>query len=187
MFRCVPFVIALFVGLAAARADEITDEIDRARKLYGEGKVTEAKQSLDMASQLISQRKARLLGDVLPQPLTGWTSSEPDGAAPGTSLLGTGIAASRIYTRERESCLISVVGDSPAMAMVNLVFSNPSMAAAAGAKVQRIAGQRALFTSDGNLQIMSTNNYLVTVSGSCREADKIAYASGIDFQKLERF
>ncbi len=176
------------LSCSGARADDVTVEIERARKLYLDGKIADAKQSLDKASQLISQHRAKLLGEVLPQPMTGWTTQGPDSSTEGSNLFGGGIAASRTYQRANETCVVSVVGDSPAMAMINMVLSNPNMASAAGAKVQRIAGQRGLITSDGQVQILTdTNTYLITVSGSCREGDKLAYGSSVDYPKLAGF
>ena len=44
------------VALPALAADDILDAIDQARKAYQSGDMANAKQSLDLASQLIAQK-----------------------------------------------------------------------------------------------------------------------------------
>lgn len=168
-------------------ADEISDEIARAQKLYREGKLAEAKQSLDMASQLLSEKKANALGDVLPKPGAGWTVDRPEAASGTTGFFG-GISTSRTYRRQNTTCRVSVVGDSPLIAMVSTFLANPTMAGATGAKMRRIAGQRALITAEGDVQVLSVNNFLVTVSGdTCPQTDKLVLAESVDYKALQGF
>ncbi len=46
------------LSMPAVAADDILDTIDQARKAYQAGDATAAKQSLDLASQLIAQKNA---------------------------------------------------------------------------------------------------------------------------------
>lgn len=174
-------------GLATASADEVTDEIDRAKVLYEEGKIAEAKEALDFASQLVAQQKAGLLGDVLPDPFDGWSVDDGESSAANIGMFGGGISASRTYRKDDAECNVSVVGDSPMMSMLTMMFANPAMAGASGAKVQRVAGQRALVTKEGEVQVVTPNSYLVSVDGSCAEADKLGYAGGVDYETLNGF
>src|SRR5215471_5565195 len=51
----VPF---LLLAINAALADDVTDALDQARKAYQAGDFATAKQSADLASQLIGQKNA---------------------------------------------------------------------------------------------------------------------------------
>lgn len=179
-------LLLLAFSVAPAWADDVMTEIDRAKSLYGEGKLAEAKEALEFAGQLISQKKAAALSGVLPQAAKGWTAVDDKDQAAGTGVFG-GVVASRTYKRGGTKCTMTVVGDSPLLAMISMFLTNPSVASTSGAKVQRIAGQRAVITANGEVQVMSANNYLVTVGGDCDEKDKIAYAEGVDYQKLAGF
>ncbi len=44
-----------------------------------------------------------------------------------------------------------------------------------------------MITQDGEVQVLSANNYLITVSGTCSEADKLAYAGAVDYTRLAAF
>jgi hypothetical protein len=171
--------------------------MDRARQAYLQGKFAEARQSLELAAQLVAEQKAKLLNGTLPPPFLGWTVDKPpadgaDTATPagairtGNSMLG-GITASRIYRKEAKSCAVTVTGDSPLLSVVAQFLANPTVAQASGARMQRIGNQRAIVTQDNEVQVLSANNYLVSVSGDCELADKIAYAGAVDYAKLATF
>ena len=78
------------VGLLASPvfADDITEAMDQARKAYQSGDLTNAKQSLDLASQLIGQKNAEGFVALLPAPLSGWTGEKAEASAIGASSFG---------------------------------------------------------------------------------------------------
>jgi hypothetical protein len=176
---------ALFIT-APALADDISDEINRARKLYDQGKLSEAKESLELAAQLIAEKKAVALGAVLPASPNGWQGEKVESTM-GTAGLFGGISASRRYRKDGTQCTISVVGDSPLLAMVSTVITNPAVASVTGSRMRRIAGRRALITPDGDVQVLSANSYLVTVSGPCDEEDKLELAGTVNYKALDGF
>jgi len=180
------------------RADEITQEIDRAKAAYLQGKLKDAKLSLELAAQLVSQQKAKLLGSILPPPFLGWTAEDKgaaatdnpgsvSGAATGAAGMLGGVTSARTYRKETKSCTVTAAGDSPILAVVSMFLANPSLAQASGARLSRIGNQRAVITQDGDVQVLSNNNYLVTVTGDCNEADKLAYAGAVDYTRLAAF
>jgi hypothetical protein len=59
MLRAFIVLVAVVGVVGAARADDISDAIDQARKFYQSGDLANAKQSLDFASQLIGQKNAQ--------------------------------------------------------------------------------------------------------------------------------
>lgn len=179
-------ILGALLIAAPSRADDISDEIHRARKLYDQGKLSEAKEALELAAQLIAEKKAVGLGAVLPAAANGWQGERVDSTM-GTAGLFGGISASRRYQRDGRQCTVSVVGDSPLLAMVSSVITNPAVASVTGSRMRRVAGRRALITAEGDVQVLSANNYLVTVTGACSEEDKLELAAAVDYKALDRF
>lgn len=179
-------LLGALLVVAPARADDISDEINRARKLYDQGKLSEAKESLELAAQLIAEKKAMALGSVLPEAVGGWQGEKVESTIGATGLFG-GISASRRYEKDGAQCTVSVVGESPLLAIVSTVITNPTVASATGSRMRRIAGRRAVITQDGDVQVISANNYLVTVSGPCEEEDKLGLAGAINYKALDKF
>ena len=62
---------------------------------------------------------------------------------------------------------------------------NPAIAGAMG-KLIRIGDQRAIQTSDGSINMVVANKFLVTVEGSADAASKLAYAQAVDIAKLSK-
>src|SRR3981189_3421756 len=76
------FFVALMLAalpLSPARAaEDVLDAIDQARKAYQSGDLSNAKQSLDLASQLIGQKNAEAFAALLPNALPGWKAEKPE-------------------------------------------------------------------------------------------------------------
>lgn len=175
---------AALLGAAPACADEVEDSIKEGLSAYGSGDLTAAKQALDYASQLIAQKNAEGLGELLPAALPGWTAADADSNAASMAMFGGGIQAGRKYSNGDASIDLQIVGDSPMLSTWMPMLANPAMAAAMG-KVTKIGKHRVLQTNDGQVIMVVANRFLVTVDGSGSVEDKMAYASAIDFDKLE--
>ena len=105
---------ALFSATAypARAADDILDAIDQGRKAYQAGDLSNAKQQLDLASQLIGQKNAEGFAKLLPEPLPGWKAEKAQTQALGSTLVGAS-AASRNYTNAKgDNVDISITGNS---------------------------------------------------------------------------
>lgn len=88
--------LVLAAGVAPAfAADDILDAIDAGRKAYQAGDMQNAKQSLDLASQLIGQKNAEAFAAMLPTPLPGWKAEKAQANAIGAAMFGGASAASR--------------------------------------------------------------------------------------------
>src|SRR6476646_5225784 len=87
---------AILVAAGPGFADDITDAIEQARKAYQSGDYGTAKQSLDLASQLIGQKNAEGFAALLPAPLAGWKADEAQTTALGQVAFGAS-TASRNY------------------------------------------------------------------------------------------
>ncbi len=53
-------------------------------------------------------------------------------------------------------------------------------------KLISIGDQRALQTSEGSINMVVADKFLVTVEGSADEASKLAYAQAVDVGKLSK-
>ena len=77
IFARVLLASALALAAPAAFAgDDVLAAIDQARKSYEAGNMTAAKQSLDLASQLVGQKNAESFAEMLPPPLSGATAEK---------------------------------------------------------------------------------------------------------------
>src|SRR5260221_4973429 len=93
--------LALLVALSApARADDITDAMEQARKSYQAGDLGGAKQSLDLASQLIGQKNAEAFATLLPNALPGWKAEKVQTTALGAVGFGAS-TPSRTYNNAK--------------------------------------------------------------------------------------
>jgi hypothetical protein len=182
-------VVALAVSAAAisARAaDDIVDAIDQARKAYQSGDLAGAKQSLDLASQLIGQKNAESFVALLPAPLAGWKAEKAQANAIGAAMLGGASAASRQYTNAKgDTVEVSITGDSAMIMQFAPMLSNPAMAGAMG-KLVRVGNQRGIQSQDGDIMMLVANKYLVNVQGSADAAVKLSYAQAVDVAKLSK-
>ena len=186
--RQVVLSVALLAAAAlpAFAADDIIDAIDQARKAYQAGDLPGAKQSLDMASQLIGQKNAESFVALLPQPLSGWKAEKAQAHAIGAAMFGGASAAQRTYTNEKgDSIEVSITGDSAMVMQFAQLLVNPAIAGAMG-KLIRVGNQRAIQTREGDVNMVVNNKVLVTVTGSADESAKLAYAQAVDVAKLSK-
>lgn len=178
---------AALLGLLAgpACADDITDAMDQAKKSYSAGNLTDAKQQLDLASQLIGQKNAEVFATLLPNPLSGWKAEKAQAQAAGAMAFGASVA-SRTYTNAKgDTVEVQITGDSAMVMQIATVLSNPQFAGAMG-KLIRVGQQRAIQNSDGDVNMVVNNKFLITIQGSADAASKVAYANAIDVAKLSK-
>ena len=178
---------AVLVALALpAAADEILDAIDVARKAYQAGDMANAKQSLDVASQLIAQKNAEAFTALLPAPLPGWQAEKAQASAVGMAMFGGASAASRRYSNAKgENVDVSITGDSALIMQFGPILNNPAMAGAMG-KLVRIGDQRGIQTNEGDVMMLVAGKFLVHVQGSADAATKLGYAQAVDIAKLSK-
>ena len=177
------FLAALM--LPAFAADDILDAIDQARKAYQDGNLAAAKQSLDMASQLVGQKNAENFGVLLPAPLPGWTAEKIETTAVGVAMFGASSASRRYRGPDGRDVHVRITGDSAMVMQFAQLLLNPAIAGAMG-KLIRIGDQRAIQTNEGTINLVVANKFLVTVEGSASTDAKLAYAQGIDYAKLSK-
>jgi len=189
-------VILGFMGMTGARADEISDIIERGKKLYQEGKYSEASSELQYAVSQIQNLQAERLKGLLPEPLSGWTAEEASASAAAMGFLGGGVTASKTYNKEDtgESIEIQILTESPLLQTVMMFLTNPAMLAGQpDTKLVRVKGEKALekFSAknkEGELSLILEGNTLITVRGSEITNKNILYKymEKIDFEVMKK-
>jgi hypothetical protein len=169
-------------GLAA---DDIADAIELAGKAYQAGDLTKAKQSLDLASQLVGQKNAERFAALLPAPLPGWTAEKPESAAVGIAVFGASYANRHYSNAKGEHVEVRITGDSALITQFAKFLINPAIAGVMG-KLINVGSQRALQTAEGSINIVIGDKFLVTVEGSADAEAKLAYAKAIDVDRLSK-
>jgi hypothetical protein len=177
--------LALAVPAAALAADDILDAIEQARKSYQAGDLAAAKQSLDLASQLVGQKNAENFGALLPAPLPGWKAEKVETAAVGAAMFGASSASRRYRGPDGHDVSVRITGDSAMVMQFAQLFLNPVIAGAMG-KLIKVGDQRAIQTHEGSINMVVANKYLVTIEGSADSAAKLAYAQAVDIAKLSK-
>jgi hypothetical protein len=178
--------LVLLGALAApAFADDITEAMDQARKAYQSGDLSNAKQSLDLASQLIGQKNAESFAALLPNALPGWKAEKPQTTAIGATGFGASVASRNYHNAKGDNVEVQITGDSAMVAQIATFLNNPALAGAMG-KLVRVGSQRGIQDNDGNIKMVVANKYLIAVEGSADAAAKLAYAQAIDIAKLTK-
>jgi hypothetical protein len=183
----VPVAVMMFAMSVAAAfaADDVLDAIESARKAYQSGDLGNAKQSLDLASQLIGQKNAEAFAALLPAPLAGWKADKVQTAAVGNIGFGAS-TASRTYTNNKgENVDVQITGDSALVTQFATLLANPQIAGAMG-KIVRVGSQRGIQNAEGDVNMVIANKYMVVVSGSADAAAKMVYAQAVDVTKLSK-
>lgn len=184
-FRAAGLAALLCLLCAPALADDIADAMDQARKAYQAGDLAGAKQSLDLASQLIGQKNAESFAALLPHPLPGWKAERAQAQTMGAVVFGASVASRSYSNAKGENVEVQITGDSALVMQFAPLLANPQFAGAMG-KIVKVGNQRAIQTADGDVNMVVANKFLVTVQGSANTAAKLAYAQAVDFGKLSK-
>ena len=185
--------VAMIFSVVNIQADEITDEINDAIKLYQAGDYAGAVDGLDFAAQQIRQLQAGNITKALPEPLKGWEADEAEATALSGAMMGGAVGASRDYTKGDASVSINITGESPALQAVMMMFNNSMMLSMSGQKVKKIKGNKAIIDYDkgdmaGEITMAVNKTVLVVISGNdCALEDMMAYAEALDFEMIEKF
>jgi hypothetical protein len=174
-----------------ARADEITDQIERGLKLYKEGKISEALSELDYAAGLLRQKKAEAIAALFPPAPSGWKAEKAESQALGQAIFGGGIHAERVYKAEKGNgrVKLEIMSDSPWLQTLAMVLTNPMLAQSQGGKLIRIGDEKALLqVHDGRAEISLSldSKILVKVEAQADKAEDLAkdFLGRVDLKKL---
>ena len=182
-------IVSLGLGItAAARADDVTDQLNEALRAYEKKDLATASAALDVAQTLIRQMSADVWKTMLPEPLAGWNADEAESTSVGAAMLGGGTSVSRNYRKDSDNVEITLVTDSPLLQGMGALFSG-GMVTGSDMKLLVIDGRKTTFTkSENSYQTMVSNKALVKVTGSkgVDDATLRAYLTAIKFQQIEK-
>ena len=175
MTRTTPLAAALALTLLASgsRADEVTDQLDAARKAYDSGQLRTAIQALSFATTRIQEKINDQLLKLLPEPLPGWQAEAAQSEAGGIAAMVAGTIISRTYQREDGAEVeVRLMADSPMMAMIAMMMQTPLLMQASNEmRVYTHRGFQGMIQhADGSdiweISLMVGNRILVQVKGS---------------------
>ena len=164
---------ACLCATGLARADEVTDQMDAARKAYETGELRTAIETLNFAVAKIQERMTANLVKLLPEPLDGWTADEPESQSGGMAAMITGTTLTRRYAREDGAEItLSLMADSPLMPMLTMAMSMPFvMQSNQDMKTYSFKGYRGMMehaanSEDYEITLMVGNRLVIQGKGS---------------------
>lgn len=160
----------LALGAAPAKADEISEQLERGLKLYKAGKVNEALAEVEFATAQMRQKKAEGFAVIFPEAPAGWKADKPESQSMGQAMFGGVISASRAYHKGESQVRVEIMSDSPLIQTLGVVLNNPMMMQGQGLKLARVGDQKALVQQSeddqAELQMLVDNKVLVRVEAS---------------------
>ncbi len=164
-------------------ADDVTDTLSSAMQAYEDGDIEYAIEELDYAKQLLKAMGVERLENFLPAPLDGWEREVIESEMnAGMALLGGGVGAEAKYTNGDETFSVSIMADSPMIAMFGGMLSSAGLL---GMRLERVGREKFLY-DDGDLTGLIDNRILVQASGTDKQV-MIDTLAQMDFKALEDF
>ena len=162
-------------GWAPARADDVTDSFDRARKAYEAGQIAKTREEIGLAGTLLAQKRVAQLAALLPAAPRGWTAKDVSNEAGGAMAMAiVGISAERVYERGDQRLTLSVIADSPIVAGLATMLRSGLMGMAGNNRVVRIQDETALYDeSDGSLTMVVDGRILLKGEGDGLKLDDL--------------
>jgi hypothetical protein len=181
-------LLAGVVGASAARADDISDQIDKAAAAWRAHDSQGAIAALEAAANLLRQARADALKTLLPVPPPGWTADPTETSAVGAAMLGGGVSATRTYHNGAQRVEVEITADSPMLQGMAALISSP-LATASGVKTVMIGGRPMSYTeSDNGYMTLIGNKIIVKVDGSKDTPEPVlrSFVAAIDFGAVEK-
>lgn len=193
-----PIALTLAAALSlgsAVRADEVTDQLDAARKAYESGDLSGAVDTLNFAVAKIKEQVTARLLLLLPEPLPGWQADAAQSESAGIAAMITGTNLGRRYYREDGAeVTLSLMADSPLLPMLTMFLSSPFMMQAdPETKPYSLKGQRGMLkhgagSNEYEVSLMVGNRILIQAKGSGLTDEKPvqAYLEAIDLDAIQK-
>jgi hypothetical protein len=177
------------IGVAGiARADDVSDQIQRALSAYRQHDPQGALSALDAAANLLRQQRADALKGLLPLPPPGWTAEAAETTALSAAVLGGGTSASRTYRKGDEQVDVQITADNPMLQGMAALVSSP-LAAASGIKTVVVGGRPMAYTpSDNGYMSLIGEKVIVKVEGNKQtpEPELRSFLAAMDFDAIEK-
>jgi hypothetical protein len=165
-------ILPLAVLSTAPLADEVTDQLDTARKAYEAGELRSAVQALNFAAARVQERINDQILKLLPEPLEGWEAEPAQSQSGGIAAMVAGTMMGRTYRRpDGAEVELHLMADSPMMAMMTIMMQTPMlMQASQDTRVYTNRGYQGMMQHEGGsneweISLMVGNRILVQAKG----------------------
>lgn len=191
-------LLALAAALSlsgAVLADDVTDQLESAKKAYESGELRTAVETLNFAIAKIQEQMTAGLLKLLPEPLAGWQADTGESQSGGMAAMITGTTLSRRYFREDGAeVTLSLMADSPMMPMLTMAMSMPFMMQAnQDMKTYALKGHRGMLEhaadSDAyEITLMVGNRLVIQGKGSRLQDSKAVeqYLEALDLDAIQK-
>jgi hypothetical protein len=186
IFVLFPCVASVCLSLPAI-ADDILDELDRARRAYEQHDFAAALDAADTALKLMRQAQAEAWKAILPEPLPGWTADEAQSNSVAPVLFGGGTSTSRVYRRGADSVEISIVTSSPLILQGIGPFLASGLIFGDETRLVIIDGQKVTYAKgDNTYNMMIADKALIRIKGSrgVNEETLRSYVRGVKIPEI---
>jgi hypothetical protein len=179
----------------AVMADDVTDQLESAKKAYESGELRTAVETLNFAIAKIQEQMTAGLLKLLPEPLAGWQADAGESQSGGMAAMITGTTLSRRYFREDGAeVTLSLMADSPMMPMLTMAMSMPFMMQAnQDMKTYALKGNRGMLEhaadSDAyEITLMVGNRLVIQGKGSKLQDSKAVeqYLEALDLDAIQK-
>lgn len=179
----------------AVHADQVTEQLEAARKAYDAGDLRTAVDTLNFAVAAIREQETARLLKLLPEPLEGWQADPAKSETAGLASMIAGLNLTRRYFRpDGAEVQLSVTADSPLLPMLTMFLSSPFMMQADPAsKPYTYKGQRGLIKhaadSDAYEVTLMIGNRILLQGKGRGMADGSAvqkYIESMDLESLQK-
>ncbi|HWL80283.1 MAG TPA: hypothetical protein VNR89_04980 [Roseomonas sp.] len=148
--------VATGLGIVGARADDISEGLQRARELYEQGDVAGALTETNFALNALQQKRSAAYQALFPAAPAGWTLQEAEDNGGGdlaARIMGGGVMVQREYAQDGGDGVIkaTVMVDNPMIQALGAMVNNPAMLGR-GAKRVRIGSDNAVLQQESGSQ-----------------------------------
>jgi len=185
-------LLALAAGLLVgnAQADEVADQIQAGLDAYGHQDYRLAVEELNYALAQIQQKLNASNATLLPEPLAGWSADPVDNTSAAMALMGGGTNMSRTYRRDDQSVEISIIANSPMVAGMMAMISNPMVIASnpdmKPYRYQRLKGIQETSGDTLSITLGMGGQVMIKLEGRGLKDEKVLedYLSAMDFKRI---
>lgn len=190
---CAVFLFSTCFILTPVSADEIHNLFEQAKKAYDAKKYKEALEHLQNVIQKIEVKRSSDLTSFFPPAPEGMTVQKmKDTPVPPPFMSGLGTTVDRRYISKDKSkeIMVTFILDSPLIAQVSMLFTNPMMMSASqGLSKVQIKDHDSTKKVEGNrveFNILVANNIMAQVRATgLGEKEATKFAESIDFKGLK--
>lgn len=184
MRRILIAAMLLAIAVAPALADDITEELKSAIEKYEGGDVAGAVDAVRLAETWLLEKQGSALTGVFPD-LDGWEKEVGESQAAGMAMMGGGITANCEYTKGDDRMEVTIVGNSPLLAMASGIVGNAFMASSSGYKIIKINGMKSAIKQNGEWEVLIPHQGSVTtIKATTTKEDAVNCAEKLDWTKI---